>query len=269
MPQQKLPQPTLLTLTNSNYYSPDADRAYMSNSLYKVFLECEAQAMAKISGEWSEEPSEAMLIGSYTHALVEDGGNSFRADHPEMFKKNGEPYAAYVKAEIMADAILSDDFARFVLQGEYEKIIIAEFAGCTWKAKLDVWTPERFADLKTVAQIRKKQWDAEFGWVSFVEGYGYLRQLALYAELERIASGREEWLEPLIVAVSKEDIPDKEVIGIDADRIRYELDLVVEKMPRILSVRSGGEEPKRCGTCKYCRSTKRLGRIVHYTDLLA
>lgn len=227
--------------------------------------------MAKIAGDWAEEPSDAMLAGSFVHASLDGTLEEFRLDHPEMFLKNGiELKAQFRMAEAMIDALQQDEFVQYVLQGQHEHVIIAEFAGCMWKAKLDVYNPKegRIVDVKTVKAIRDKNWDKHFGWVSFVEAFGYLRQLSVYLELERIANGRLNWLEPLIVAVSKEDPPDKEIIGLDVDRIEYELMHVKDKMPRIVEVKAGREIPNRCEKCKYCRSTKRLSSIVHYADLI-
>lgn len=262
--------PTTFQLTEDNYYSNEADRIYMSNSQYKSFLECEAAAVAKLNGEWHDEPSDAMLAGSYVHAGIDGTLEKFKETHQEMFKKDGELKAEYRKAQEMLDVLQADPLAQFVLQGEHEVIVTAWFAGALWKSKLDILNRDRgrFVDIKTVKAIRDKYWDKKYGWVSFVEAYGYVRQIALYAEVERIASGRKEWLEPLILAVSKEDVPDRELIGIDESRMRMELDEIRENMPRILLVKSGKEDPRRCERCKYCRSTKRLSHVVHYMDLL-
>ena len=267
--EQDLSSP--LMLNSQNYYSPESDRAYMSNSQFKSFLECEARTMAEIRGQWKEEPTEAMLVGSYLHAIVEGTQDQFREDNPSMFKKDGKPYAKFEQAELMAKVILEDEFASFVLKGEHEHIVAAQFGGVWWKAKLDVYNPKdgRIVDVKTVAKIRDKHWTADFGWASFVEAYGYVRQLAIYLELERIRAGRVSHFEPLIVAVSKEDPPDKEIIGLDADRIAFEIEQVKLQLPHIINVKHGLEEPKRCEKCKYCRASKRLSHIVHYMDLLS
>ena len=48
-------------LTESNYYSPEANKEFLSVSQYKDFIGtwakpgCEARAMAKLNGEWEEE----------------------------------------------------------------------------------------------------------------------------------------------------------------------------------------------------------------------
>ncbi len=257
-------------LDSQNYHSSEANKIYMSNSQYKDFLECEAMAMAKISGEWVMETTDAMLVGSYVHASVEGTLEQFTLEHPEMFTQKGELKAAFKQADQMISALKNDEFVQFVLNGLHEHVIVAEFAGVLWKAKLDVYQPgERIADIKTVRSIREKHWDKQFGWVSFAEKFGYIRQLAIYSELVKIQTNSKGWVEPLIVAVSKEDPPDKEVIGIDPWRMEYELEQVTQNMSRIIAVKSHIEQPKRCEKCKYCRSTKQLQDVVHYADLIA
>jgi hypothetical protein len=262
----------MLELNSSNYHSLEADQVYMSNSQYKDFMTCEAMAIAKLSGAWKEPPNDSLLLGSYVHAWAEGTLDEFKANNPEIFTKKGELYAQYKHADRMIETLANDPFIMFLLQGQKEVIITAEFAGAVWKAKMDVYNPDggRIVDLKTVREIRGKHWDKDLGcYVSFPEAFGYLRQMSIYAELERIYSGRSDWLETLIVAVSKEDPPDKEVIGMDTRRMEEELAEVERNMPRILEVKNGFAEPKRCGICRYCRETKKLDKVVHYMDLIA
>ncbi|MGD7663892.1 PD-(D/E)XK nuclease-like domain-containing protein [Brevibacillus laterosporus] len=260
----------LLELNDQNYYSLEADREYMSNSQYKDFRTCEAMAMAKLSGEWSNPSDINLLLGSYVHAWLEGTLEQFKENNPSLFTKKGELYAQYRHADQMIQTLQEDPFVMLALEGQKEVIATAEFADAPWKIKMDVYNPEqcRIADLKTVRDINGKYWDKSQGYVSFVEAYGYLRQMALYLEIERLWAGRDTWLEALIVAVSKEDPPDKAIIGSDTTRLGYELEEVVQHMPRILEVKHGFADPVRCEKCKYCRETKKIKHIVHYLDLL-
>lgn len=259
----------MLTLTNQNYHSIEANKEYMSNSQYKDFLSCEAKAMAKLNG-WHEPTSDALMIGSYVHAAIEGALDEFKAEHPEIFKSNGGMYAEFVKADELIRVLKSDPFVMFALQGKKEIIMTAGFAGAQWKIKIDSHNPEkgRFADIKTVKSIRDKYWDSERGYVSFVEAYKYDTQMAIYAEIEKRWSSRDNWLKPLIVAVSKEDVPDKEVIGFDENDIERELETIASNMPHIMAVKNGHEEPSRCEKCRYCRQSKKLSGITHYLDLV-
>jgi hypothetical protein len=265
-----------MKLDKANYHSLEANQYYMSHSQYQDFMSCEAMAMAKLRG-WSEPPSDALLLGSYVHAYFEGPGafERFKADHPELFSSRGptkgELKAQFQVANAMIATLESDPLCIFVMRGEKEVIMTAELFGAKWKIKIDNYNPEqnRFSDLKTVQNIRKEVWDPRNGYVSFVEANRYVTQMALYAEIERRHVGRDGWIEPIIVAVSKEDPPDKEVIGFKAYDIERELSEIEANMTRILAVKSGEIEPERCERCRYCRETKRLNRITYYADLTA
>jgi len=245
----------------------------MSRSQYLGFIKCEAQQMAKLAGEWRQETSDAFLVGSYVHAWNEGSRREFIAEHPEMFTKAGDLKANFKTADLMIATLEADPLAMYMLQGEKERIFTAEFTGVLWKVMTDVHNKERrrMAELKTTKSIIETTWSQEHGGrVSFVEQYNYLLQAALYTEIERRANGRQEgdWLEYYMVAVSKDNVPDKEVIDLrDPDRYLVELAQVEENMPRILQVKSGLVEPVRCGRCDYCRSTKILTGAIHYLAL--
>jgi PDDEXK-like domain of unknown function (DUF3799) len=261
---------TLIQLTAENYHSLKANQDYMSNSQYKDFRKCEASALAKVKGEWFSPPSDALLVGSYVHAGIEGVLDEFKADNPSLFTKKGELYSQYKHADKMLHVLQEDPFCMFVLEGQQEIIITEEFAGVMWKAKLDVYNQDRgrIVDLKTCKSIRDKVWDKDRGYVSFVEAYGYIGQMALYTELEKRHSGRKEWLEPLIVAVSKEEVPDKAIINFDNERLAVELEEVERNMPRIIAVKHGNEKPNRCDKCDYCKATKKVKTILHYSELI-
>lgn len=93
-------------LTEANYFSPEANWEFLSVSQYKDFCGtmkqrgCEAKAMAKLRGEWVEEQTEAMLLGSYVDAHFEGTLDFFRMKHPEIFRKtDSELYESFQKAE--------------------------------------------------------------------------------------------------------------------------------------------------------------------------
>ncbi|BFH11133.1 PD-(D/E)XK nuclease-like domain-containing protein [Paenibacillus melissococcoides] len=265
----------MLQLNSSNYYSAEANWEYMSNSQYKDFRACEAMAMAKLGG-WQEPPSDALLLGSYVHAYFEgaEAFESFKVATPELISSKGPTKGKlkcqYRDAEAMISALENDPLCMFLLQGQKEVIMSAEFTGTWWKIKMDNYAPDRlrFSDIKTVQNISKETWDPENGYVSFVEAQGYVTQMALYAEIERRKLGRDGWIEPYIVAVSKEDPPDKAAISINAYDIQRALDEIERHMPRILDVKSGRAEPQRCEKCRYCRETKVLKHIIHFSELV-
>lgn len=265
---------TKLKLTLDNYYTPEADMAYMSVSQYKNFLKCEAYALAKAKGEFTEEKSDALLFGSYVHSWLDGTVDQFREQNPELFSgrgaTKGQLKAQYKAADAIIEVIKNDPFVMMALEGQKEVIMTGELFGVMWKIRIDVYNPEqgRFADLKTVQDIYKRYYDPVVGYCSFVEAFGYVTQMAVYSEIERQYRGGSDWLEHYIVAVSKEDWPNKEIITIDPERLAIELEEIDSRLERITQVKEGAIEPKRCGKCAYCRRTKRITSVISYMDLI-
>lgn len=265
----------LLTLNDDNYFSLEADQQYLSVSQYKSFLKCESAALAQVQGKYKRPKSDALLFGSYVHSWLDGTIDKFKKDNPELFSSKGptkgQLKATYQNADEMIRVLEEDQFVMMALQGDHEVIMTAELFGVPWKIKMDVYNPEfgRFADLKTVEAIRKKYWHEELGYCSFVENYGYITQMAVYSEIERKNRGGEAWLENYIVAVSKETPPDKAIITIDAETLSVELENMEPKVERIVGLKSGELEPKRCEKCEHCRRTKKITSVINFYELIS
>lgn len=260
-----------MELNKDTYFSNEADREYFSVSQFKAFRECEAKTMAKLNGEWIDGENDAFTLGSYVH-LWSEGGNlgRFRAKHPEMFKKDGTLLKKYEIADKMIETLSSDPMVEKVREGQKEVIFTGALFGAKWKIMIDIYNPANgvFVDLKTTRSIRQKYWNETLRVKqNFIEFYDYLLQMAVYAEIERQNRGEDNYLQPHIIAVSKEDIPDKEVILIGTEFIQDKLAEVEALLPRFIKVKKGKEEPSRCEHCDYCRSTKKINSIVYYTEL--
>lgn len=255
----------------TDYYSPESNLRYMSNSQYKDFLTCEAMAIAKMVGEWNPPPTIERMVGSYVHAWNEgeEALKQFKASTPEMFNKNGTMKAQFLFADQMIETLENDELCMAYLEGQKEVIMTAEMFGCEWKIKIDTYRPDAIVDLKTTRSIWDMQWSSHYNTkVSFIETYDYFQQFAIYLEVERITTGRDKWLTPYIVAVSKEQPPDKAIIRLqDDERIASELLRIEGNMPHILAVKHGDIKPVRCGKCAYCRATSRVDRIISYREL--
>ena len=246
-----------MILTNENYYSPEANREYMSVSQYKDFKECEAMAMAVIRGEWQKEETVALLVGSYIDAWFEGTLDEFKEAHPEIFTKKGNLKADFVKADKLIEFLQKDAMFMEYMAGEKQVIMTAEFFGTKWKIKIDSYHPgEKIVDgkiMRTMERIMGK---------SFVEHWGYDIQMAVYSEVVRRVTGME--LETFLGVGTKQEPPDKELIHIPRWRRMDVLKDVERDMPRILDVKSGRVPPERCGTCKYCRTTKMIKEPIDF-----
>jgi len=265
-------QQTKLKLNSTNYYDLESDRQYMSVSLLKKFIECEAKTMAILNGRFSEPKNTAMLVGSYTHAAFEsdESFNHFiEENNGSIFKKNGSKYANFEDADRMIETLKNDDFAMFAMDGEKEKIFTANFFGTDWKIKVDSVNHNRkiFSDLKTTQDLYKRFWSTKYdGWVSFVEKWDYLLQMAIYRKV--IEQNTGELYTPYIVAVTKENPPNKAIIHFDESRFDFEYEYTEMKMDRILQVKSGEVDPVSCGKCDYCRRIKKLEGTIEVGNLI-
>lgn len=268
----------LLKLTDDNYFSQKADKQYLSVSQFKSFMEeyhgCEAQAMAKINGIWKEEESTALLVGSYFHSNFEGSLDKFKSDHPDIFTKQGTLKSNYQQANEMINCLETDESFKKIYVGDKEKIFTGELFGAMWKIKVDCFNEKEgyFVDLKTVR-------DFENQWVfnktlgrrvpkTFVEAWGYLIQIAIYREIlcQSLKINSKD-MEGFIIAVTKQNPPDKVVLYFKPEDYELGLNIVKDNVQHVLDVKSGKIQPKRCEKCSYCRATKKLDKAIHYSDL--
>jgi len=254
----------MLSLTEENYHSLEANQEYCSASQFKDFngaaglLGCEAKALAKIKEEWKEEPSPALMIGSYVDAHFSGTLPSFKDQNPDVFKKDGMLKAAFENAGKMVDCAEKDAFFMRTLTGGKQAIFTAEFFGLVWKIKIDVFNPSvSITDFKTTKSITGMEWNYNHTKkINFIEAFGYDIQGAIYQKVVEIATGDK--LPFFISAISKEKYPDKEVFNLSQILLRDALFHVECMSERLKQIKSGEIEPVRCGHCNYCRSTKKL-----------
>ncbi len=265
-----------MILTAENYYTREADNYFMSVSQYKKFMDCEFSTVAWLKGEYDPEPTTAMLEGSYVHAWNDGTLDQFEAEHPKMYssqgKTKGELKSNFQHCNEMIDTLANDPQVMHYLQGNKEVPLSAEMFGIPWKIKIDVDNQDQnyLLDLKTTKSIYEKNWSDKIGkYVSFIDFYEYMIQVAVYSEVERLARGRDKWKDFYCVAVSKEKVPDHAIIDLtDHDRVREELGKIQSNITRIIMVKNGVVKPHRCEKCDYCRTTKKIDQMIHYSELL-
>ena len=275
----------VMKLTRDNYYTPEADRAFLSCSQYESFMECEAAALAKIQGRYVPEPTKAFLVGNYFHTAFEgkEAHEEFVQEHfKEIYKvrelKSGEvkisgKKADFEQADEMIAAALADPAIMKLVEapGENEKIMTGKlFGNYPWRIRLDKYIPDRprmIIDWKTVANIRERV-TGRPGWVSFVEAFNYPFRAAVYMEIEKQFTGNKTDPAFWLVCISKQSPPDKEIVSMnDKQRQEYELEKIKEHIWRIQQIKDGMTAPRRCGKCAYCRSTKKIKGVLDYWEL--
>jgi len=255
-----------MILTSENYHSKESNQEYMSASQFKSFIDCEAQALAELRGEYSESMSTALLVGSYVDAHFEGTLDIFKAQHPEIFTQKGELRSDYKQAEEIIQRVERDELFTGLMNGEKQVIMTGKIDNVPFKIKIDSYHPESaIVDLKVMRDF-SQIWNAEKRIKeSFVESWGYDIQGAIYQEIVRQNIGMQ--LPFYIDGVTKEKEPDLAAMEIDQARLDYCLDFVRINLGRIIEVKKGLAEPQRCGKCDYCKSTKQLTEIVNYMEV--
>lgn len=231
-----------MRLTKKNYFSPWAERKYFSASQVKAMLRCPAAALA------DERPaSTALLVGSYVDAAFEGKLDAFRAEHPEMLKKDGTLKADFVKAEEMIARAGGDALFTEYMKGRKQVVRTGRIGGLPFKIKMDVYRKgERIVDLKTVRDMRP----------GFADEWEWPLQMAIYQTVE----GNR--LPCFLAVITKEDPPDIEVIEIPQRTLDAERERLLEMLPRLDAYKRGILPAPRCGHCAYCRRTKKLTEPV-------
>ena len=261
-------------LNEDNYYSEEADMAYMSVSQYKNFAGsygrrgCEFQAMMELKGKWREEPSTALLVGSYVDAYFEGTLPRFQMDHPELFNKDGSLKSYYKAADTVIQRVTKDAYFMKYMSGEKQKIMTGNIGGVPWKIKMDSYIEGvAIVDLKVMKSITEMKWVKDLGYLDFVRYWGYDIQGAVYQEVVRQNTGKQ--LPFYIAAATKENEPDIRIIQITQNYLDEALKAVENGLPGVLRVKNGEREPDRCETCDCCRHFRVLTNPITIDELTA
>ena len=262
-----------MMLTSENYFSKESNKKYLSVSQYKDFCgtlgktPCEELALAKLNGEWEEEMTTPLLVGSYVDSHFEGTLNLFKAQHPEIFTKQGTLKAEYKKAGEIINRIESDELFMKYMSGEKQVIMTAELFGVEWKTKIDSYIDGVcIVDLKVMKSLRESHYVRDYGLMDFIRYWGYDIQAAVYQEVARINTGNR--LPLYIAAASKEKETDIEIIQIPQEWMDDRLSEVEKNVPKILALKNGEIDPIRCEVCDYCKHTKILTGAIWPDNLL-
>ena len=170
-----------MKLTNQNYHSSEANQKYLSVSQYKNFVgtlgivNCEAKAMAELNGEWKfDNKTTPLLVGSYVDAHFEETLATFKAQNPEIFTQKGELKAPYRQAEEIINRVERDEYFMKFMSGKKQVIMTANLFGVDFKIKIDSLLEDvAIVDLKVMQSLTKVFWTRDFGYMDFIQYWGY------------------------------------------------------------------------------------------------
>jgi hypothetical protein len=259
-------------LTDANYHSVESNKRYLSVSQYKDFVgtagfpKCESKALAKMRGEWVEEPSIAMLSGSLLDAMYEGTMDKFKQNTPQLFTMKGELRSEFKKVEEIFEFGKKDEMFSTYMAGEKQIIFTGEMFSGLWKIKIDALHRGKcVVDLKLVKSLYDRVW-SNGAYLNFIQSYGYVLQGAVYQRIVKINTGEE--LPFFLACLTKEDQPDKAIVQIPDIEMELELSQVRLNVEHILRLKNGDEPAVRCERCAYCRSTKKITEVTSFYDII-
>lgn len=252
-----------MKLTQKNYFSKKASQEYMSVSQFKAFEKCQHSALAEINGKYEREKTTALLVGSYVDSYFEGTLEQFKAQNPEVFKKDGTLKAEYIQAEAIIQRILKDRLFMKHLSGEKQVIMTGTINGVAVKIKIDSLLPDRIVDLKIMKDF-EPAYSHEKGVLPWFEAWGYDLQGAVYQEIVRQNTGVK--LPFYLAAATKEKTTDIDVIHIPQPMLDFAFERFTNNVEMFDAIKKRIVVPERCEKCEYCKSTKKLKEPTEATD---
>lgn len=271
-------------LVEENYFSKENEIKYTGSSQIKSFVSCPAKEKAILNGEWIEEKTTSQMVGSYVDAAMSGTLDVFKAQNPELFKRDGTLKAEFLQAEKICERIERDPLFKKYISGDHQTIMtfMYNIVDREWlkyddkdevpqncipiKIKIDSYFPDKaIVDLKVVKDF-EPMWNSENQRKeNFVDYWNYTWQAALYQKGVEINTGKQ--LPFFIAAVTKEKEPDLALLNIPQEVLDEKLNLIQEVLPSIYEIKHNELDVTRCEHCNYCHSTKILNKIIDYRDL--
>lgn len=245
-----------MRLTRNNYFSAKANLEYMSVSQFKSFQKCEACALAEIEGRFKREKTKALLVGQYVDAYFDGTMDSFMAENPEIFKKDGTLKADYLQANEIINRIERDELFMKYISGKKQVIMTGNICGVPVKIMMDSYHPGKMiVDRKIMADF-DSEYDEIGGQLPFFEAWGYDLQGAVYQEVVRQNTGLK--LPFYLAAATKEKTTDIDIIHLEQSALDFAMEKFERDVERYDAMKKGVVAAYRCNKCDYCKNTKVL-----------
>ena len=243
-----------MNLTESNYYTVEANKEYCSASQFKDFVGfplkvgCEERALKTISGEYVQETTKALLQGSILDALWENDDPEYILQRfPDCVSSRGAT-KGQLKSEFQdvlkwyQRTLKEEKFCAY-MAGEKQKIMKGTIEGLPFKIKID-----SFIDGKAITDLKTTQTlDRNFRY--YIPDSG--------------EQNTGDTLNCYIAAVDKKPHPICDIIELLPKQLDDALEKVKGECESIIMLKSGEVEPSRCNhsDCDYCRDTHKCSVI--------
>lgn len=281
-----------MELTSKTYFEPEMNLKYLDCSTYKNFVGtvarkgCECRALAIAKGMYKQPKTEALLLGGYVDAYFDNSMPEYLAANMEdlytktslqKFEKTGnaddlKKFAFLEQADVMIERAKKEPMFMEYMEGETQKILVADIDKVPIRVKLDVYNQDRIVDLKTAASMTQTFYSADSSErINFVENFGYIEQAYFYQTAVEQNFGKK--LPFYLAVITKEKsnnvahprlgiihIPDH-VIENKGKEIKY-------KIHKVWDLLQGNILPIPCGTCEWCADYLPLDKVTELDQLL-
>ena len=255
-----------MNLTADNYFSAEANQQYMSVSQFKSFLKCPAAALAELHGDYQREQTTALLVGSYVDAWFSGEMEQFKAEHPEIFKRDGTLKAEYTQADQIIARVSKDEMFMEYMSGDKQVIMTGEIEGVSVKIKIDSLLSDKIVDLKIMRDFEPIYDPDVCSRVPFWVAWKYDLQAAVYQEIVYQNTGKR--LPFFLAAATKEKVTDYNIYQIVQSDLDVALQTVKDNIVRFDAMKKCIIPAERCECCDYCRSTKKLTEVISSDSIL-
>lgn len=257
-----------MNITEDNYYSSEMNKVYCSASQWKDFMGyplkpgCEERALKTISGEYQQEETKALLMGSILDCLWENDDPEYILERfPDCVSSRGatkgQLKSEYQQVFDMYQRTLREPKFCAYMAGEKQKIMTGEIEGLPFKIKIDSFIDGKaITDLKTTQTLDRafRYYIPDSGEkLPFYLAYGYDIQLAIYREIVRQNTG--DTLHCYLACVDKKPHPICDIIELPQKMLDDALQKIKTKCESIIMLKDGEVEPIPCGhsDCDWCR----------------
>lgn len=260
----------MIEVNNENYFSEGISHKYTGSSQIKDFLLCESYALAKLNGEWEDEPSKALAISSLIDAVISGEETEFLSNEKQkinsfIFLKSGKLSSDALSAYDIIEQAGNDAMFMKYLNGEHQVIMTGEINKVPVKIKIDSYFKDKvIVDLKAVRDFNLLWSDKNKCKEDFITHYDYILQASLYQEIVFQNTGKK--LPFIIAAMTKEKISERALLNIPQIDMDAKLEEIKEYLPRLQALKKGKIEPVSCGHCEYCKSKAKVNKIYNYKD---
>lgn len=257
----------MLKITQANYYSQEANKAYFNVSSIKQYLKCPRKWKAMLDGEWVEPDKDVFFYGHYVDCALTEPKKfpAFCQENWErMSKYNGKEKLVVIEHLDEAIRMVKNQplFMKFLEGSKQEIITLPDFHGFPFRCRLDVINFDELfmTDLKTARTITGKSYcESRKKRLNFIDFWDYWMQAACYLEAIRIKYGLT--MKGYIAAMEKTSPYDHDVFELTQDRSAMQNALWKAKQSMKEMSELFQEEPADlpgCEACDYCVSQKVL-----------